>query len=129
LKNNFLGILTGTLWIVDEISEEVQFFAEKLMIIPIFFFRMISWQIILIVLGSFSIGTCVGFIFVNSLLLFFVQDKLILEPIYFACLSLFFPIHRMPSTKKETNNNNNNNKSMKILFLMILTGFRLYLVS
>lgn len=127
------GILSGTLWTFKEINEKTRYNAGKLMLLPIFFFRMITWTIILIVLGSFSIGTFISFIVVNSILLLFIQDQLILEPVYFACLSLVFSIHRMPSTEREASlttsdkdneelNEQKNSESIKILFWMVLTG-------
>jgi len=110
------GVLAGTLWTVDPIDSKTRFYAGKLIFLPIFAYRLISWQVIFITLGDFSIVACFGFVMTNFLMLLAIQKGLLLEPINFAFLSMIFPIYKMPSAKQEMKN------SLKMLFWMVITG-------
>jgi hypothetical protein len=112
-----LGILTGALWIVAPIEKTTNSIIGKIIFLPIFFYRLLVWQIILIILNSFSFFAFAGFAFLNWIVLFlFIQDQLIVEPINHALLSLVFPVFKLPSTKV------GDDFSLKIFFWMIVTG-------
>ena len=119
---SIIGILTGALWVVAPVQKETNWFVGKITFLPIFFFRMLAWEIILIILDSFSLFIFLGFALLNWIVLLFVQDQFILEPINHALLSLIFPVFKLPSTKVEDTN------SFKILFWMILTGNLFFLI-
>jgi hypothetical protein len=111
-----VGILIGGLWIVQPIVDEAGWLAGKLAFLPIFFFRLFAWQIIIITLESFSFIPFVFFICGNFLVLYFAQNQIMLEPISSACLSTVFPMYKLPSQNLDTK------PSLKILFWLVLTG-------
>jgi hypothetical protein len=112
-----MGILTGALWIVAPVEKMTNSLIGKLTFLPIFFYRLLVWQIIMILLNSFSCFAFVGVAFLNWIVLFlFIQDRLIVEPINHALLSLIFPVFKLPSSEVE------DSFSLKIFFWMIVTG-------
>jgi hypothetical protein len=87
----------------------------KLTFLPIFLYRLLVWQLILIILNSFSFLIFAGFAIINWIVLvLFIHDDI--EPINHALLSLVFPVFKLPSTKVE------DAFSLKIFFWMIVTG-------
>jgi len=111
-----IGILFGGLWIVQPIIDETNWWIGKLAFLPIFFYRMLAWQIIIITLESFSLLVCVVFLSINCLVLYLVQKKLTLEPINSSCLAIVFPMYKLPSVNIEAK------VSLKILFWLVLCG-------
>ncbi len=115
---SIVGVLFGTLWIVDPIVKETHWI-NKLAYLPIFFYRMLVWLLILIILEKFSAIPFVCFAIINILILFFAQKNLDIDPICHALLSLIFPIYKLPS---QNLGDNESKKGMKILFYMITIG-------
>jgi hypothetical protein len=116
-----IGILLGGLWIVQPIVDKTNWWTGKLSFLPIFFYRMIAWQIIIITLESFSVIVCLVFISINCLVLYLAQKKLTLEPISSSCLAIVFPMYKLPSINIEAK------VSLKILFWLIVCGNSLLL--
>jgi hypothetical protein len=109
-----MGILTGALWIVAPVEKMTNSLIGKLTFLPIFFYRLLVWQIIMILLNSFSCFAFVGVAFSNWIVLFlFIQDRLIVEPINHALLSLIFPVFKLPSSQVD------DSFSLKIFFWLI----------
>ena len=118
---SIVGVLIGTLWIVDPIVKETTWIIGKLTFIPIFFYRMLVWLLILIILDWFSLIALVCFALINFIILFFAQKELDIDPVSHALLSLIFPIYRLPSDF-------DSKVLMKILFWMITIGNSLLLL-
>jgi hypothetical protein len=113
---SIIGILTGALWIVEPVEKETHGITGKITFIPIFFYRMLTWLIILIILHSFSVLAFACFAFLNWLVLLFVQDQLEIDPVNHSLLSLIFPVYKLPSHEAESK------ISSRIFFWMVLTG-------
>lgn len=96
-----IGIFVGSLWTTEPIARETNSFVGKFTYLPIFLFRMLAWQIIIIMLVFFSIYIIACMLCVNWAVFFFSQEKLKLEPVCYACLSLVLPIHKLPSENVE----------------------------
>jgi hypothetical protein len=119
---SIIGVLFGAVWIVEPVVKETNWIIGKLTFIPIFFYRMLVWLLILIILHSFSIIALVCFAALNWITLIFVQDQLEIEPVNHSLLSLIFPVYKLPSYKVSSR------LLMKILFWMVLTGNPMLLV-
>jgi hypothetical protein len=117
-----IGIIIGALWTVDPIGRKTNNIIGKLTFIPIFYYRMLIWLLILLILDNFSVIAFVITAGLNLLVLLLVQGKLIIDPAKYTLLSFIFPVYKLPS------NNNLTNEDMKILFWMVLIGNLMFLV-
>lgn len=120
-----IGILTGALWTVDPVGKETNSIIGKLTFIPIFFYRMLIWLLILIILDSFSVVVFVITAGLNMGVLLLVQGKtkLFIDPAKHALLSFIFPVYKLPSNKIASS------VEMKILFWMVLIGNSMFLLA
>ena len=106
-----VGIFVGSLWTTEPIARETNSFVGKFTFVPIFLFRMLAWQIIIIMLVFFSIYILACMLCVNWAVFFFTQKTLKLEPVCYACLSLVLPIYKLPSEILENRHPNFKNHS------------------
>jgi len=113
---SIIGVLTGALWIVEPAEKQTNWMIAKLLFIPIFFYRMLVWLIILIILHSFSIIPIICFVAMNCMVLIFIQERMDIDPVNHSLLSLVFPVHKLPSQEIDSK------VSMKILLWMVLVG-------
>jgi hypothetical protein len=116
------GILFGGLWIVQPIADHTHWLTGKLAFVPLFFYRMTAWIIILFTLESFSFVPFVTLISANFLVIWGLQEKLVLEPLSSSCLSIVFPMFKLPSQDLDSE------MSMKIFFWLIIGGNSLLLL-
>jgi hypothetical protein len=111
-----IAILLGSRWIVKPIQKETNGFVAVLVFIPLFFYRMVAWLIIITLLHTFSLAVFAGFVFINILIFMFLQDPLEVEPLAHSFLSIIFPVTLLPTSNFKTNN------SLKLLFWLVLIG-------
>ena len=111
-----IGILFGAKWIVKPVEKETNSIIGKFTFIPIFFFRMLVWLLILTILNSFSVIAFVCFAASNWMILLCAQDNLDIDPVNHSVMSLIFPVSKLPSSKLDSK------FSMKLLFWMVLKG-------
>ena len=111
-----IGILFGGHWIVQPLEDITNCLTGKLTFLSIFFYRMVAWQIIIITLERFSILPFAMFIFVNFLVLCLIQRKITVEPFSSSCLSVVFPMYKLPSQNLESK------LSLKMLTWLVLIG-------
>ena len=111
-----IGILIGALWIVEPIEKETNSITGKLTFIPMFFYRMLLWLLILIYLDSFSVLAFFCFAVINWITLFSVQNHLEIDPINHSLLSLIFPVYKLPSYEIDSK------AQMKIMLFMVVVG-------
>jgi hypothetical protein len=83
---------------------------------------MVVWQVLIIVLGSFSIAFFAAMVGMNIILLLFVQEKLEIDPVNYAFLSIIFPVCKLPTAKLESE------PALKLLFCLLIAG-NCFLVS
>jgi hypothetical protein len=89
------GILTGALWVTEPIKFMTDGLIAKLTFMPLFFYRMLAWLIIVSFLHSFSLVVLAGLAIFNILVLCFLQRKKhVVEPVVQSIMSLAFPITR-----------------------------------
>jgi hypothetical protein len=117
-----IAILFGSRWTVNSIQEETNALVAILVFIPLFFYRMVAWMIIITLLHTFSIAVFGGFVFINILVFVFLQDTIEngqfeAEPLAHSFLSIIFPVSTLPTSKFKNSNN-----SLKLLFLLVLIG-------
>jgi len=113
---SMIGIFIGTQWIAEPWVKETNWFIGQSTFIPIFFYRMSVWLLVLITLHSFSAITFFFFGATNWIILLLVQDKLEIDPINHSLLSLIFPISKLPSNKIDSE------ASKKVTFWMTFLG-------
>jgi hypothetical protein len=119
---SIIAILLGSRWTVKSIQEETNSLVAILVFIPLFFYRMVAWMIIITLLHTFSLAVFGGFVLINILVFVFLQDptengKFEAEPLAHSFLSIIFPVSLLPtSTFKNTKN------SLKLLFWLVLIG-------
>jgi hypothetical protein len=119
---SIIAILFGSRWTVKSIQEETNALVAICIFIPLFFYRMVAWMIIITLLHTFSLAVFGGFVLINMLVFVFLQDpiengKFEAEPLAHSFLSIIFPVSLLP-----TSNIKNTNKSLKLLFWLVLTG-------
>jgi hypothetical protein len=107
---------------VKSIQEETNAFVAILVFIPLFFYRMVAWMIIITLLHTFSLAVFGGFVLINILVFVFLQDpiengKFEAEPLAHSFLSIIFPVSLLP-----TSNFKNTKNSLKLLFWLVLIG-------
>jgi hypothetical protein len=117
-----VAILFASRWTVKSIQEETNALVAILVFIPLFFYRMVAWMIIITLLHTFSIAVFGGFVLINILVFVFLQDstengKFEAEPLAHSFLSIIFPVSLLP-----TSNFKNTNNSLKLLFWLVLIG-------
>jgi hypothetical protein len=111
-----IGILHGGVWIVKPVADEGNWLTGNFVFFPIFIYRMVAWQIIIITLEIISFLAIAILVFANFLVICFVQSQITLEPISSACLSIVFPMYKLPSQNIEYK------LSFKVLFALLLVG-------
>jgi hypothetical protein len=105
-----IAILVGSRWTVKSIQEETNALVAILVFIPLFFYRMVAWMIIITLLHTFSLAVLGGFVLINILVFVFLQDpiengKFQAEPLAHSFLSIIFPVSLLPtSTFKNSKN-------------------------
>jgi hypothetical protein len=117
-----IAILFGSRWTVNSIQEETNALVAILVFIPLFFYRMVAWMIIITFLHTFSLAVFGGFVLINILVFVFLQDstengKFEAEPLAHSFLSIIFPVSLLP-----TSNFKNTYNSFKLLFWLVLIG-------
>jgi hypothetical protein len=117
-----IAILFGSRWTVNSIQEETNALVAIFVFIPLFFYRMVAWMIIITLLHTFSIAVFGGFVFINILVFVFLQDTIEngqfeAEPLAHSFLSIIFPVSTLPTSKFKNSSN-----SLKLLFLLVLIG-------
>jgi hypothetical protein len=119
---SIIAILFGSRWTVNSIKDETNSLVAILVFIPLFFYRMVAWMIIITLLHTFSLAVFGGFVLINIFVFVFLQDpiengKFEAEPLAHSFLSIIFPVSLLP-----TSNIKNTNKSLKLLFWLVLIG-------
>ena len=119
---SIIAILFGSRWTVKSIQKETNALVAILVFIPLFFYRMVAWMIIITLLHTFSLAVFGGFVLINILVFVFLQDpiengKFEAEPLAHSFLSIIFPVSLLP-----TSNFKNTKNSLKLLFWMVLIG-------
>ena len=119
---SIIAILLGSRLTVKSIQEETNALVAILVFIPLFFYRMVAWMIIITLLHTFSLAVFGGFVLINILVFVFLQDpiengKFQAEPLAHSFLSIIFPVSLLPTSTFKTTNN-----SIKLLFWLVLIG-------
>jgi uncharacterized membrane protein YhaH (DUF805 family) len=132
-------IIQASPWTVKPIQEETNSIVAILVFLPLFFYRMVAWMIIITLLHSFSLPVFAGFVLINMCIFYFAQEPIDdkgeegetgqskdqptkmgqfeVEPLAHSFLSIIFPVSLMP-----TSNFKNTNNSLKLLFWLVLIG-------
>jgi hypothetical protein len=107
----FISLLKTT---ADVLKNETWFFRLAI-VIPIFVFRMVAWQLITILLADLIFVVIAAAIIVNtSLLLILQKNGVSLEPFSYGVQSLVFPMSKLISKSKED--------ATKIFGCLIISG-------
>jgi hypothetical protein len=119
---SIIAILFGSRWTVKSIQEVTNAYVAILVFIPLFFYRMVAWMIIITLLHTFSLAVFGGFVLMNILVFVFLQDttengKFEAEPLAHSFLSIIFPVSLLPTSTFKTANN-----SLKLLSWLVLIG-------
>ena len=119
---SIIAILFGSRWTVNSIKEETNALVAILVFIPLFFYRMVAWMIIITLLHTFSLAVLGGFVLINILVFVFLQDpiengKFEAEPLAHSFLSIIFPVSLLPTSTFKNSKN-----SLKLLFWLVLIG-------
>jgi hypothetical protein len=119
---SIIAILVGSRWTVKSIQEETNALVAILVFIPLFFYRMVAWMIIITLLHTFSLAVLGGFVLINILVFVFLQDpiengKFEAEPLAHSFLSIIFPVSLLPTSTFKNSKN-----SLKLLFWLVLIG-------
>ncbi len=85
--------------------------------IPLFFYRMVAWMIIITLLHTFSLAVLTFFVVINILIFVFLQDPIQVEPLAHSFLSIIYPVSHLPLSKLDNNNN-----TFKLLCWLVLIG-------
>ena len=72
-----IGIFVGSGWTVNTIQKETNPYVANLVFIPLFFYRMFTWMIIITLLHSFSLAVFAGFAFINLFIFVFFQVPIV----------------------------------------------------
>jgi hypothetical protein len=121
---SIIAILFGSRWTVNSIQEETNTFVAILVFIPLFFFRMFAWMIIITLLHTFSLAVFGGFVLINILVFVFLPDPMEngqfeTEPLGHSFLSIIFPVSHLPTSSFKKGNKNS---SLKLQFWLVLIG-------
>jgi hypothetical protein len=109
-----VAILLGSRWSIKPIQEETNDLVAALVFIPLFFYRMVAWMMIITLLHTFSLAVFAGFFLINILIFVFLQNPIEVEPLAHSFLSIIFPVSLLPSS--------NFKNSFKLLFWLVLIG-------
>jgi len=121
---SIFGLLFGSLWIYEPVSSETNKLIGFLTFLPIFLFRLLGWQIIILTTVELSCVLIVAIIFINASILYSVQShKLAIEPLHSAALSMVLPMYKLPSTQIDQAD------SIKTLSLLVIFGNLLIVLS
>jgi len=77
---SIIAILLGSRWTVKSIQEETNALVAILVFIPLFFYRMVAWMIIITLLHSFSLPVFAGFVLINISIFYFAQEPIDDQP-------------------------------------------------
>ena len=119
------GIVYGSHWIIAPLSTEIRdkvigFFSY----LAIFFFRLLSWQFIIIVIAEFSFIVIIAIFLINAVVLVKAQPgHFEVEKISSAILSLVLPMYKLPSTSTE------HFISIKALTMLVFCGNMFLMIS
>ena len=112
-----VAILLGSCWTIKPIQKETNDVVAILVFIPLFFYRMVVWMLIITILEIFSLAVFAGFALLNVAIFVFLQDTIDVEPLAHSFLSIIFPVSLLPSSDLK-----NNNSSLKLYFWLVLIG-------
>jgi len=112
-----VAILLGSCWTIKPIQKETNDVVAILVFIPLFFYRMVVWMLIITILEIFSLAVFAGFALLNIAIFVFLQDTIDVEPLAHSFLSIIFPVSLLPSSDLK-----NNNSSLKLYFWLVLIG-------
>jgi hypothetical protein len=73
---SIIAILFGSRWTVNSIKEETNALVAICVFVPLFFYRMVAWMIIITLLHTFSLAVFGGFVLINILVFVFLQDPI-----------------------------------------------------
>ncbi len=68
------NIIQESPWTVKPIQEETNAVVAILVFLPLFFYRMVVWMIIITLLHSFSLPVFAGFVLINIAIFYFLQE-------------------------------------------------------
>ena len=88
------GMLNGALWVTEPLQKITDGWTAKIIFLPLFFYRMLAWLMIISILDIFSFLILAGLFILNSIVLLVSQHKIAVEPILQSILSLAFPVTR-----------------------------------
>jgi hypothetical protein len=115
--SSVLAILFGSIWIYKPVSDKTNKWIGYLTFLPIFFFRLLSWQIIIITSVELSFVVLGVALVLNAASFYLIQgEKLFIEPLNSALLSLVLPTYKLPSTVVD------DTFSMKALAALVTIG-------
>jgi hypothetical protein len=110
-----VAILFGSRWTVQPIQEETNALVSLIVFIPLFFYRMVAWMIIITLLHTFSLVVLAVFVVMNILIFVFLQHPIQVEPLAHSFLSIIYPVSLLPLSKL-------NNNTLKLLCWLVLIG-------
>jgi hypothetical protein len=114
---SIIMLLFGSLWIYEPVSSETNKWIGFFTFLPIFFFRLFSWQMIILTMVELSLCVIATILFTNIVILYAVQSRqLLIEPLSSAVLSIVLPMYKLPSTRAEKS------VSIKALTLLVTCG-------
>ena len=114
---SIFGLLFGSLWIYEPVSNETNKWIGFFTFLPIFFFRLIAWQIIILITVELSLILIAAILITNVTALYSVQSsQLSIEPLTSAVLSIVLPMYKLPSSTI------NQAVSIKALTLLAVCG-------
>ena len=85
--HSLVSIILGTSWTMDSIEKQTNWAVAKLVFLPLFFYRMFAWLIIITFLQIFSVVVLGGMAMVNGLVFLLAHDPDKVEPIVQTFLS------------------------------------------
>lgn len=89
------GILLGALWVTDPLQNITNGTIAKLTFVPLLFYRLLAWLVIITFLHSFSLYALAGLVILNIFVLFILKkNKLKVELLVLSILSIVIPIAR-----------------------------------
>jgi hypothetical protein len=69
-------IIQASPWTVKPIQEETNAIVAILVFVPLFFYRMVAWMIIITLLHSFSLPVFAGFFLINISIFYLLQEPI-----------------------------------------------------
>jgi hypothetical protein len=71
-----VSIIQASPWTVKPIQEETNAIVAFLVFLPLFFYRMVAWMIIITLLHSFSLPVFAGLVLINMCIFYFAQEPI-----------------------------------------------------